>query len=269
VALKIEYDLWKKEFASILKTLGHKNVIVLFSGGKDSSAMLDLFDRASREFDFSFQVHAGLFPKHRYPQNEIDRLANYWQTRDIRIVWHTVDLMDTELEKSTDPCKRCQEIRKNMLKIHLKKSVSQWPDVVLVISYSLWDLVSYIIENVLQSKLAVPNSAEGGDQRLIETGQRFYPLLKMVDGYQVFRPLVYYNDQDIESLITSEAIPTLTIPCAYKNHRPKRILGKYYTSQGLWFDYQQVLAFAREALGLAEASAFEKMPKEEYLGKVF
>ena len=269
LAFEISYEHWKKEFASVLETFSGKNIFVLYSGGKDSSVMLYLFDQARREYDFTFQVHTGAFPHHRYPQSEIDRLSSFWQTRDIRITWHQVTASDTVLEDGNDPCRKCQEIRKNLLQRFLSGTISHWQDVVLVVSYSLWDLVSYAVENVLNNKLGPSDASPKKNQRFIETAQRFYPLLEMKDGYQVFRPLILYNDQDIKSLITREAIPTLTIPCAHKDKRPKRILGQYYASQDLRFDYQKVLAFARRALGLPDQDGFKNMSRDEYLGKVF
>jgi tRNA(Ile)-lysidine synthase TilS/MesJ len=269
LAFEIGYEHWKKKFASVLETFSDKNIFVLYSGGKDSSAILYLFDQARREYEFTFQVHTGVFPHHRYPQSEIDRLSSYWRARDIRINWHQVAAPDAVLADGNDPCRKCQEIRKKLLQGYLSKTISNWQDVVLVISYSLWDLASYAIENVLHSQFTVPSETQGGDQRFIETAQRFYSLLEMKDGYRIFRPLILYNDQDIKSLINDQSIPTLTIPCAHKDHRPKRILGQYYDAQGLRFDYSKVLAFARSALKLPDQSVFKNMSKDEYLGKLF
>ena len=231
--------------------------------------MLYLMNHARKEYDFTIQVHSGAYPRHRYPQSEIDRLSGYWQSKDMRINWHRVAESDAVLEEGGNPCLKCQEIRKNLLQRYLKKTVSNWRDVVLVISYSLWDLVSYAIENVLHRQFAIPDIAQGSHQRFIETAQRFYPLLEMKDGYRIFRPLIHYNDQDIKSLIDTRSIPVLAIPCAHKDKRPKRILGQYYASQGLRFDYDQVLTFARSALELPDRSVFKNMAKDEYLGKVF
>ena len=269
MAFEINYEHWKKEFASVLETFSEKNIYLLYSGGKDSSVMLYLFNQARQEYDFTFQVHTGAFPHHRYPQSEIDRLSRYWQTRDVRINWHQVPVPDAVLEDGNDPCRKCQEIRKKLLQGYLSKTISHWQNVVLVISYSLWDLVSYAIENVLHGQFTLPNQEQDGHQRFIETAQRFYPLLEMRDGYQIFRPLILYNDQEIESLIKAHSIPTLTIPCAHKDYRPKRILGQYYATQDLRFDYSEVFKFARSALKLPDQTVFQNMSRDKYLGKVF
>jgi tRNA(Ile)-lysidine synthase TilS/MesJ len=91
----------------------------------------------------------------------------------------------------------------------------------------------------------------------------------MKEGYQVFRPLIKYNNDDILKVITQENLPTLSIPCKFKDFRPKRILEKYYEKMGLRFDYNQLIDFAVKALNLPNISSFTSMEKEDYLGNVF
>jgi tRNA(Ile)-lysidine synthase TilS/MesJ len=265
----IDYADWKKAYAPILKTFSTKNIFVLYSGGKDSSAMLHLLDRAAREFGFAFQAHIGVFPQHRYPKPERERLQTYWQARDVGLTWHAVTATDAALRLEKNPCHKCQRIRKNLLQNSLFKMVPQWDNVVLVISYSLWDLVSYALEHIAGDRLAVTQTDQGVTQRFLETAQRFYPLLEMKEGYQVFRPLIRYNEPDIESLVAAENLPTLAIACTYKDCRPKRMLGRYYAAAGLRFDYDRVMTFARKALDLPDASAFTALSKQDYLGRFF
>ncbi|NVM27051.1 MAG: hypothetical protein HWN70_14190, partial [Desulfobacterales bacterium] len=70
----IDYPRWEEEHKSTLETFSDKNVLVLFSGGKDSSVAMDLILRASNRFGFDFEAHAGTFPVHRYPDEERKRI---------------------------------------------------------------------------------------------------------------------------------------------------------------------------------------------------
>ncbi len=178
---------------------------------------------------------------------------------------------DDKLDNSKNPCLLCQDFRKNLLKSILTRSVENWNSLVLIVSYSLWDIVSYSLEHLLNNISSNPDQGIGieKNKRFKETAQRFYPLLTMKEGYQVFRPLIKYNNDDILKVITQKNLPTLSIPCKFKDFRPKRILEKYYEKMGLRFDYNQLIDFAVKALNLPSISSFTSIEKEDYLLNVF
>lgn len=157
-----------------------------------------------------------------------------------------------------------------MLNKVLDDTVEHWENLVLVVSFTLWDLVSYSLEHVVAGFCF--NSQEGDHlrkKRLRETAQRFYPVLKMKEGYTVFRPLLRFNESDVIAEVQHDGIPLLSIPCKYKDFRPKRSLQKYYEQMGLRFDYDEVFKFAKQTMGLGDTSEFMGMDKEQYLTKVF
>jgi len=80
----IEYHQWKEEHKTILETFYDKNVLVLFSGGKDSSLALDFILRAGKEYGFGFSAHAGAYPVHRYPSKEKKIIGSYWNKKRYR-----------------------------------------------------------------------------------------------------------------------------------------------------------------------------------------
>ena len=269
--VSIEYASWKQNYSSTLEGLKGRRVYVLFSGGKDSSLCLHLLLKAAEEFDFSFEAHAGAFPLHRYTASEMERIAFYWQDRGAAIRWHDVGQDDAFLDGVANPCLSCQEIRRHRLNTVLKDSVKEWSNLVLVVSYTLWDIVSYAAEYLLGglfSKLdgGIPDEMQ---KRFSETSQRFHPFLRMKDGYSVFRPLIRYNGCDVIKTVEEEEIPILGIPCRFKDYRPKRLLENYYDKMGLRFDYDAVFDFAKQTMGLPETSAYTNMDKERYFTKIF
>ena len=271
MAESIDYNLWKQDHISVLEELKGRRIFVLFSGGKDSSLCLHLLLRAGKELGFSFETHAGAFPLHRYTASEKERISAYWQTKGVSVLWHDVAQVDTRLESGANPCLYCQEIRRQRLNAVLKDKVRQWDDLVLVVSYTLWDLVSYVSEYLLAG---VFTRIDGGpsqelQKRFVEVSQRFYPFLRMKEGYSVFRPLLRCNGCDVLKSVEEEGIPFLGIPCSFKDFRPKRILERYYDKMGLRFDYDKVLNFAKKTTGLGDCSAYTDMDKEHYLTKVF
>jgi len=267
---RISYSDWKEEYSSILESLSDKDVFMLFSGGKDSSITLDLISRAKKEFGFDFETHAGVFPVHRYTDSEKLRLGSYWAKRGVQIVWHELVETDDHIENGTNPCLVCQELRRQLLRNVLSETIDEWDRVVLVIGYSLWDIVSYSIEHMLghvYSNLHQQKNADSNN-RFLETAQRFYPLFRMKEGYMVFRPLIKYNNNDIVKKIAEVEIPVLAKPCKFKYSRPKRILEEYYEKMQLEFEYEKVFGFAKNSLNLPDIESYSSFDKDEYLLKI-
>jgi tRNA(Ile)-lysidine synthase TilS/MesJ len=271
MAQSIDFDLWKEDHFPVLDNLEGKRVLMLFSGGKDSSLCMHLLLRAGREFGFSFEAYAGAFPLHRYTASEKERIGAYWRTKGVHVLWHDVAQEETCLQSGVNPCLSCQEIRRQRLNAVLRDEVKQWNELVLVVSYTLWDLVSYVSEYLLAGVFEKTNSSPSHElqKRFVEISQRFYPFLRMKEGYSVFRPLLRCNGCDVLTSVEEEGIPILGIPCNFKDFRPKRILERYYDKMGLRFDYDEVFKFAKQTMGLADPSAYMEMDKDQYLTKVF
>jgi hypothetical protein len=267
----IDYPLWKEEHAPILETMKGKEVFLLYSGGKDSSACMHLLLKAGNESGFSFKAHAGAFPVDRYTEAEKNRLTGYWQGRGVDILWYDLGKDAAWIETAENPCVSCQKLRREMLNHVLKSTVNDWGNLVLVVSYSLWDVVSYAAEYLLGGLFAKSNGQVSPDmeKRFQETSQRFFPFLRMKEGYSVFRPLIRYNGCDVLKTVEEEKIPLLGVPCRFKDFRPKRILETYYTKMGLRFNYDDVVSFARQTMGLRDGASYADMDKEKYLTSLF
>lgn len=266
----MNFDAWLEDHRDTLRTFSGKRVFLLYSGGKDSSLCLHFMSRAKKHFGFDLEAHAGAYPLHRYTHQEKERLLAFWRDRGVKIAWYDMGVSDDPMEGTSQPCLFCQKIRRDMLNKVLHDTVQHWENLVLVVSFTLWDLVSYLLEHVVAGFCF--KSQEGDhlrEKRLRETAQRFYPVLKMKEGYTVFRPLLRFNESDIVAEVQNVGIPLLSIPCKYKDFRPKRSLQKYYEQMGLRFDYEEVFKFAKQNMGLGGTSEFIGMDKKQYLTKVF
>lgn len=273
---QLNYPSWVERHRYVLETLPNKQVMMFFSGGKDSSIVLHLLQLASADFHFTFETHTGVFPHHVFSPEDRQKLDTYWQKRGVTINWHDVlesdDQLATALAEGTSPCLVCNTAKKRQLLNYIKGSGLDTASLVIVISYSLWDLVSATIEHILGSVYASPQytpsiNGKPREERFLETFQRFYPLLQFTNGFSVFKPLIYYNDQAIIDLIRRENIPLLCTSCNYKEYRPKRLFGQYYEKMNLQFEFQDVLNFARNTLHLPDEAFFTQLGEEGYLKK--
>jgi tRNA(Ile)-lysidine synthase TilS/MesJ len=260
------YNNWIRLNKGFLESLSGYEMLLLFSGGKDSSAALDLLIEAAPEFGFQLSVHAGAYPVHRYPHEEREKISGYWRKRGTEIRWHDLGSDDSAIENTEDPCGVCQGIRKKMLARFLENRRPRWDRLVIASSYSLWDLVSYTMEQILGGMLG---TGENSGERFRETAQRFFPVLHMKEGYTVCKPLVTIDAAEIHEHLGKQCIPTLEEECRFSRLRPKRILEDYYKIGGLTFDYWKLLEFAKKSLKLPPPSSYEVIDRKEYLGKLF
>jgi tRNA(Ile)-lysidine synthase TilS/MesJ len=266
--MALDYEQWKQEHAPLLATFPQKRVFMLFTGGKDSSVILWLLLKASREFGFSFETSTGRYPLQVFPDAEVEKLDTYWRAHGVEITWHEVDASDELLSEAQlrgeNPCRLCQRMKRTRLFSHLTTLDYKLNDIVLILSFSLWDLVSYSIEYLVEGIYSVQSTAGHGD-RMLRTSQRFYPVIQLNDGLTVFKPLLKYNDQEILQVVTEQRLPLSQVECAYRRYTPKRILFDYYQQADAWFDYNQVFSYVKKSFQIQELAASPGMSTLEFV----
>jgi hypothetical protein len=210
-------------------------------------------------------------------KDERKKLDHYWENRGIKIFWHSVADADKKLSdapmQGISPCLICNRTKKNELMDYFRRTKPNLEKVVMVISYSLWDLVSATIEHItggIYADKGLSKAAKGKEpeDRFMEIAQRFYPLIRLNSGLTVFKPLIYYNDQDILETVKENNLP-LTVPtCDHKEYRPKRGFALYYHKMDHHFNYDKVLEFAQKSLNIPDLSVYAGMSTEAYLKEV-
>jgi tRNA(Ile)-lysidine synthase TilS/MesJ len=275
--MTITYEKWHEDNKVELQKLEGKDLIIAYSGGKDSSVVLHFLDLASKSYKYNLEAHGIIVPEHVLTVSERRKLDAYWQKRGISISWHKINDADAKLSEAPSqgisPCLVCNRTKKNELLKKLHQTKPDWGKLVMVISYSLWDLVSASVEHITggifaDQEFSTAIKGKEPKDRFMEIAQRFYPLIKLQNGLIVFKPLIYYNDQDIIETVKKNDLPLTTPSCEHKEYRPKRGFALYYHKMDHHFNYKKVLAFAQESLRIPKLSFFSEMPAETYLKEV-
>lgn len=271
----LTYEKFVHDNSEYLKTFCDKHVYVAYAGGKDAAVILHFFTRAKKEFGFEFETHAAMYPPHMYTREDVQKLDSYWKNRGIQIVWHDVnkdeDAVEKAIQQGTNPCEMCHLTKRQHFLEYLIATVKDWNSTVLILGWSLWDIVSYTLEYLLGSVYADREALYQGKtikERFFRTSQRFYPMLQMKEGYALYKPLLRYNDQDIVKVVRDNEIPLLTTECKFRDYRPKRYFAECYLKMDMHFDYDKVMKFAREALNLEKQSSYEALNKEEFIKSI-
>jgi len=272
----LNYAIWVRDNKEYLESFYNKRVFVSYAGGKDASVILHYLIQAKVDFGFDFETHTAMFPTHVYTVDEINKLDSYWKSRGIHINWHPINenesLFEIAKENGTNPCDVCHTTKRKRFLEYLNDTITDWNSLVIIVGWSLWDLVGYSLEYLFGSVYSNTNGLFQGksvDDRFFRTSQRFYPMLKMKEGYSLFKPLLRYNDQDIKKVIHDNQIPILTVDCKYKDYRPKRLFAESYIKMDLYFDYDKVLKFADTSLNLQKPSAYTSIDKEDFITSIF
>jgi len=265
------FKKWETDNKPYLKSCSGREIAVAFSGGKDSSVCLLFLNKLKESYNFTLKAYLYTFPVHRYTDNFHKSLNDYWDRQRVEIDYHKADENDSILENSPNPCRVCQNVRKNQLFELFKLYRNRVKKLVLVSGHSLWDLAGYAVNRLVASELITESRLEeaAGEERFIEVAQRFYPFFTMPEGYSVYRPMLFLNQDEIEEVIKEERIPVLNVPCKYTNSRPKKVLGGYFSEFGYKFSYAKVMEFAKKRLNIPAISEFQKQSHREYLSKNF
>jgi tRNA(Ile)-lysidine synthase TilS/MesJ len=275
--MAINYEQWIDDNRSNLERIRNKELILAYSGGKDSSVVLHFLQKAARTYDFNLEAKGIIIPEHVLTESERKKLDDYWQKRGIAISWHKINDADKMLseapEQGLSPCLICNRTKKNEIINYFRRTKPDWNKLVMVISYSLWDLVSASIEHITggifaDQELSIAVKGKQPEDRFMEIAQRFYPLIKLHSGLTVFKPLIYYNDQDIIETVKENNLPLTTPTCDHKEYRPKRGFALHYHKMDHHFNYEKVLKFAQEKLNIPDLSVFSEMTTETYLKEV-
>ena len=260
---------WEKRNREYLTRFAGKKLVVAYSGGKDSTVCVHLLNGVKEKYGFTVEAHLYAFPRHLYNPAYRAAVTGYWESHGVPFGYHEATEADPEIRDLEDPCLLCQKVRKRALLSLFPKMGAPLPKLVLVSGHSLWDLAGYALEHLINHKLArqKEEDRERSRERYLEISQRFYPYLEMKEGYAVYRPMHFLNQEEIRLLLRESGATPEDSACQFAVNRPKKFLGKYFEKFGIEFTYDGVMEFARKHIALEAKAAVEAVDKEEFLGR--
>ncbi len=265
------FQKWGTHNRNYLNACQKKRLIVIFSGGKDSSACLFLLHKAKDRYNYDIEAHLYAYPRHIYGEDFKEDLLSFWEKKGVKLFFHPSEEDDLLLEHQENPCIICQDIRKKALFRLWSSTEKSISNLVIVTGHSLWDLASYALEIFIARELADYSHRENpvSAERFIEISQRFYPFISMREGYAVFRPMLCLNQKEIEHILEAEALPVLDTSCRYSQFRPKKVLGNYLQMFDYRFTYKKIIEFAQKEIGISDTSKIKYLSQKEYLSRRF
>jgi tRNA(Ile)-lysidine synthase TilS/MesJ len=265
------FQKWETHNRDYLNACQKKRLIVIFSGGKDSSACLFLLHKAKDRYNYDLEAHLYAYPRHIYGERFKEELLSFWGEKGVKLFFHTSEKDDSLLENQENPCITCQDIRKKALFRLWSSTEKSISNLVIVTGHSLWDLSSYVLEIFIARELADYSLREDSvsAERFIEISQRFYPFISMKEGYAVFRPMLCLNQKEIEHILKAENLLALDKSCRYSQFRPKKVLENYFQMFDYQFSYKKIIEFAQKKIGISDISKIKHLSQEEYLSRRF
>ena len=211
---------------------GAERFLLLFSGGKDCSMMLDLFLHYAEQTNETRQwmILSTQYPRHMYmtPEGEMlenfRRIVTYWQERDVQIEYVTPPFPDFE-DDDRDGCKTCKRSRKAVI----DEYVNRLPDRTAVLTgFTMYDTLAYVNMLLLTCDFDTGNITKLEEPLKSVTTKMLHKISlreELPNGKLMVRPILPFQETQVHDYLAEMDIPYLTTPCKISKYKYKRLNG--------------------------------------------
>lgn len=205
-----------------------KKIIVLVSGGKDSNALITLLEEYRKQHELNIHYLNVMFPQDLFGKDLIVRqqligegLKNYTSV--------IPEEQEKVLAKTSEPCRLCKDIREREIGRILEKENKE--DLIIMTGHTQDDIYAYFAEITGMHLRAAINTPDYHNIQPIniclehlEHLSRFFPKLTLHEGTTLIKPLLGFNNKEIEDILRITNKQKHTTCCMYYCNRPKRNL---------------------------------------------
>ena len=207
---------------------GPNRFLLFFSCGKDCTMLLDLLLRYVEENNISapLEVFSVAFPKHMYfdgqqeKQNYAD-IKQYWQQRNVDITY-VVPTDDDFADDDKHGCSTCKKARKAVIDPFVNDKESQLG---IFTGFTMYDALAYLDMLMIKCHYNLANINNLPEpQKSITTKMLHKISLKehLPNNKYMIRPIVPFNEMEVEEYLRERNIPYLTTPCKISGYKFKR-----------------------------------------------
>jgi len=209
-----------------------KDAVVLFSGGKDCSFLLNgLIQYINlKKIDISLNVLCVPYPKHMYYRDGFETsnfsiIKSYWKNRGVSIDYIDAPAEDLDITQGFG-CKTCKKARKEIIDPYVNNLPKE---TLLFTGFTKYDILAYttilqIVTNYdLKSFHLLDKETKASMIKMLHKFKRkeFLPNKKIM-----IRPLLDFDENDIWNYMKNYEIPYINISCGVSDFKFKRLFFK-------------------------------------------
>lgn len=247
-----DYQRFFEDYASEYNLLpGKAYVLVLVSGGKDSTAMSYLLrEYAKKRKDLEIEYLNVVFPQMVFGKNkkEISTTVKKISKGLKNFTSRTAETGYEQLGLTAKPCLLCKQVRRKIIAEIIAKGNKK--NIIIATAHNNYDLLAYFAEffGISNKELAEKGinyeqlqNIKLKDEQL-EHFSHFFPKLELDSGIVLIKPMLVFGRPEIEDMFcrmfnlkkpvftTGCGIAGFLEPCPYAKERPKRVLFNFLST---------------------------------------
>lgn len=228
-------------------------VYVLYSGGKDSTAMRVLLEKYARKHKKpEFRYLNARFPQDVYR----DDCPDFCRSARVKESYKVLD-------REKNPCLLCKRIRRKYIKQMVKRPAA------IATGHNTNDLIAYFVEffDIEPEDIGKRLQKIMLSEKHLEHFSRFFPKLRLNSGDVIIRPMLPFSRIDIRKIIGRRKVIATT--CRFESFRPKRQVFKRLTRSIMQkYSPEQLLTRLKNHVTNFE-SAYKEVLRKDYSSLIF